>query len=135
MTRLIETAWSEQAKRQWPNTYWLCDIHGTILKPDYGHISKEFYPFAKEALQIATKSDIKLIMWTCSTPEDIEQYIKFFKENDIVFDFIGDNPDALNYPYGDYRKKPYANVMLDDKAGFDVNSWETIYLLLENHYK
>lgn len=131
---VIKQSWEDQEQRNWPATYWLVDIHGTILKPDYGNISKEFYPFAKDALQLASKSDIKLIMWTCSTPEDIEQYVKYFAENGIVFDFIGINPDAFNYPYGDYTKKAYANVMLDDKAGFCPSAWESIYQLLEKKF-
>ena len=51
--------------RNWDKTYWVFDIHGTILKPnyEYGNIPKEFYPFAKTTLQFISgmKDVVKLV--------------------------------------------------------------------------
>ena len=110
--------------RGWDKTYWVFDIHGTILKPnyEYGNIPKEFYPFAKETLQMISKmEDVVMILYTCSHPHEIEQYIECFKENDIHFDYVNENPEIPTNleGYGNYDKKLYMNVLFEDKAGFD----------------
>jgi len=129
-----------KVKRGWDKTYWYIDIHGTILKPNYqyGNIPKEFYPYAKEALQFLTKlDDVCLILYTCSHQHEIEEYIKFFKENDIIFDYTNENPEVITdlNGYGCYDKKPYMNVLFEDKAGFDAETeWEEVLNLMKNMY-
>jgi len=123
--------------RGWDKTYWVFDIHGTILKPnyEYGNIPKEFYPSAKETLQMISKmEDVVMILYTCSHPHEIEQYIEYFKDNDIKFDYINENPEiATNLEgYGNYDKKPYMNVLFEDKAGFDGDTdWIKVYEFLK----
>jgi hypothetical protein len=118
--------------RGWDKTYWVFDIHGTILKPnyEYGNIPKEFYPYAKETLQIISEmKDVVMILYTCSHPHEIEQYIEYFEENNINFDYINENPEITTNleGYGNYDKKPYMNVLFEDKAGFDGNNdWEEV---------
>ena len=58
--------------------YWFFDIHGTILKPNYqaGNTPKEYYPHAEETLQLlSTINDITMILYTCSHPHEIQEYI------------------------------------------------------------
>jgi hypothetical protein len=122
--------------RNWDKTYWVFDIHGTILKPnyEYGNIPKEFYPLAKETLQmISEMKDVVMILYTCSHPHEIEQYIEYFKENDIHFDYINENPEITTNleGYGNYDKKPYMNVLFEDKAGFNGDTdWEDVFYFL-----
>lgn len=127
-------------KRGWDKTYWFFDIHGTILKPNYqyGNIPKEFYPYAKEAMQLISKlSDVCMVLYTCSHPHEIEQYLEFFKENNIHFQYVNENPEVatdLN-GYGCYDKKPYINVLFEDKAGFDPETeWLEVLELLKEKY-
>ena len=128
--------YEHMVKRNWDKTYWAFDIHGTILKPnyEYGNIPKEFYPFAKETLQLVSKmEDVVMILYTCSHPHEIEQYIEYFEENDINFDYINENPEIPTNleGYGNYDKKPYMNVLFEDKAGFDGdNDWYSVLQLL-----
>lgn len=128
--------YEHMVKRNWDKTYWAFDIHGTILKPnyEYGNIPKEFYPFAKETLQLVSKmEDVVMILYTCSHPHEIEQYIEYFEENDIHFDYINENPEIPTNleGYGNYDKKPYMNVLFEDKAGFDGdNDWYSVLQLL-----
>lgn len=128
--------YEHMVNRNWDKTYWVFDIHGTILKPnyEYGNIPKEFYPFAKETLQkISKMEDVVMILYTCSHPHEIEQYIEYFKENDIHFDYINENPEIPTNleGYGNYDKKPYMNVLFEDKAGFDGdNDWEDVFVFL-----
>lgn len=130
-------------KRQWNKVYWFVDIHETILKPnwDADNVPHEWYPHAKEVLQIISKrKDICLILYTCSYENEIMDYLKFFMDNDIHFHYVNRNPEAENTRYGRFEEKPYMNVLLDDKAGFeaevdeqDINDWYRIEEILTNY--
>lgn len=115
----------------WEKTYWAFDVHGTILKPTFqkGVPSSEYYPFAKEALQLVTlRKDITTILFTCSHPHEIVTYIDFFRQDGIVFDYVNENPETLSGAYGNYSQKFYFNILFEDKAGFDpFTEWEMVY--------
>lgn len=123
-------------QKEWYETYWAIDIHGTILIPTFRKNSydSEFYPYAKETLQLLSdRQDIILILSTSSYPEEIEHYQKVFKENNIFFKYINENPDidSSKGNFGYYKNKFYFNVLLDDKAGFvPEEEWKEIYELL-----
>lgn len=133
----IEKAKIKAEHKGWSYTYWFFDIHETIIVPNYepGNIPKEFYPDAKETLQMISKrSDIKLHLYTCSWPNEVEQYDAYFRENDIYFDFLeSNNPEVTNEALGYYDNKPYFNVLAEDKAGFDPSHWKYIKEYLETH--
>jgi len=123
-------------ERGWDRVYYFIDLHSTVIKPNYkvGDIPTEFYPYAKEVLQHLTlNTSIVLIMYTCSHPEEILQYVEFFKKHGITFNYINENPEVETKigSYGCYDKKPYMNVLMDDKAGFNP---ETEWLDLINHF-
>lgn len=117
--------------------YWAIDIHGTILKPDYQNvgIATEFYPYAKETLQLLSlHPENKLIMFTSTRPETIEKYNEFFLENDIVFAWWNENPQVVTKPggHGYFDEKFYFNILLDDKAGFNPDvDWLYVYKYLK----
>jgi hypothetical protein len=127
-------------KRGWDKTYWFFDLHSTVIRPNYkvGNIPREFYPHAKEVLQMLTKlDDVCMSIYTCSHPHEIEEYLKYFEENDIVFDYINGNPEVQSKEggYGYYKDKPYMNVLFEDKAGFDADTeWEDVRNLLTEKY-
>ncbi len=118
-------------------TYWAFDIHGTILRPNYkiDRISKEFYPYAREVMQMISKrNDIVKILYTCSYPHEIEQYLEYFEELGIHFNYVNTNPDVVNGGYGYYKDKFYFNVLMDDKAGFDGDTdWEAMIPVLNKY--
>jgi hydroxymethylpyrimidine pyrophosphatase-like HAD family hydrolase len=136
VTKAINKFYEQKKLRNWEIGYWAFDIHGTILKPNYklGNIPSQFYPMAKETLQLISKfKDITMLLYTCSHPHEIEEYLKLFKENDINFTWVNENKDVTTniYGYGNYDKKPYMNVLFEDKAGFDAdNDWQEIYSLM-----
>ena len=126
--------------RHWDKTFWFFDIHSTILKPNYqyGNTPKDFYPMALETLQLISKlPDICMILYTCSHPHEIDEYLELFKENDIHFKYVNENPEVptdIN-GYGNYDKKPYMNVLFEDKAGFNPETeWGEVYTLLLANY-
>jgi hypothetical protein len=126
--------------RNWDKTYWFFDIHGTILKPnyEYGKIPTEFYPHALETLQfVSGLSDIVMCLYTCSHPHEIEEYLKLFKENNINFKYINENPEVKTQMdgYGCYDKKPYMNVLFEDKASFNPEvEWKEVLNYMKEKY-
>ena len=118
----------------WKKTYWAFDVHGTILKPTFmsGVGSTEFYPYAKEVLQlISRQSSIVTILYTCSYPHEIADYLEYFESHGIRFDYVNENPEICAGAYGYYDRKFYFNVLFEDKAGFDpLTEWKEVYELL-----
>lgn len=133
----IKTMFEHAEKKQWFETYWAFDIHGTISKPDYRKSTKEilYYPFAKETLQLLSERlDTIIILFTSSYPEEIKIYNEVFKSDNINFKYINENPDVSDAKgsFGYYYQKMYFNVFLEDKAGFNPEKdWEPIYNYLK----
>lgn len=123
VTRAMQKAFDLAKDRGWDKTYWAFDIHDTMIVPNYefGNIPTEFYPLAKEVMQqISKRKDVCLILYTCSHPNEIEQYLELFKANNIHFEYINKNPEVESKGYGHYEDKFYINVLFEDKAGFDA---------------
>jgi hypothetical protein len=139
VVRAIEKAYKQKEEKGWSKMYFAFDIHGTILKPNYesGNIPKDFYPFARTTLQfISGMEDVVMILYTCSHPHEIELYLEYFKLNGIRFDYVNENPEIKTNMegYGNYDKKPYMNVLFEDKCGFlGESEWGDVYHYLINH--
>ena len=138
ITRAIRNAHKQLAEKQWEVVYYAMDIHGTMIYPNFqaGVVPKDFYPHAKETLQLMSKvPQIKLILYTCSHPHEIDEYWDFFKELEIRFHHVNENPEVGNGGYGCFDKKFYTNVIFDDKAGFDPETeWLEVKALIEELY-
>lgn len=140
VTRALENFYRNKEKRNWDKGYFLFDIHGTILKPNYqyGNTPSEYYPMAKETLQLISKiDDIVMIIYTCSHLHEIKEYLDLFKSDNIHFKYVNENPEVPTDPkgYGNYDKKPYMNVLFEDKAGFNPETdWQEVYGLLLERY-
>lgn len=137
ITRAIEKAFALVKARGWEKSYWAFDVHDTIVRANYqyGNIPTEFYPKAKEVLQILSKrKDIEIILFTSSHPEEIAKYLDFFVQNGINFKFTNENPDIPSISYGCYDRKFYYNVFVEDKAGFNADEdWIKIYDILKKY--
>ena len=125
----IKNAYDRMIKMGWDRVFWAVDLHGTIIKPNYRDSSKfDFYPGAIEVLkQLSRDKTDCLILYTCSHPEELDSVVGHFMEYGISFTYVNENPEAANTAYGCYEKKPYFNILLDDKAGFEAETdWELI---------
>ena len=133
----IKSAFKVMYDRNWDKIYLFCDIHGTILEPDYGKVAKKYYPNAKKTLQYLTKNNkVKLILYTCSYEHEINEYVELFESDGIIFDYINENPEAENTRGGCFDKKSYFNILLEDKAGFIGDyDWLIVYYLIKFHSK
>ena len=132
--KAISRAFDKARSKKWNKTYWLVDVHETIINPNYNvdKIPTDFYPEAKGVLQLlSSRPDIVLILYTCSWPQEVEEYKSYFKTHGIHFDYKMKNPEVETVPgkYGYYIDKPHADVVLDDKAGFD---WQTDWTIVRN---
>jgi len=126
----IQRAFQVMQDRGWEKIYWLIDVHDVILEPDYEQdsIGGKFYPNAIKVLRMLTeRKDICTILWTCSHKHIVDQIVEKLKQEDVLFDFANENPEVEG-ELGDYSVKLYANVILDDKAGFEG---ETDWFLVE----
>lgn len=137
ITRAIDNAFQHAKVKGWSKTYWAFDIHGTILKPNHRRdvISTEFYPNAIEAMQLLSKrDDIVRILYTCSYPAEIDQYLSFFERHGIHFHYVNRNPEVADGGYGYYKEKFYFNVMFEDKSGFDGETdWTNVIETLKKY--
>lgn len=133
IVRWIETMFKHSFEKLWYETYWAIDLHGTAIYPHSRNsdVKVQYYPYAKEVLQLLTqRDDIVLIMSTSSYPDEIEIYKNQFNLDGIHFNYINENPeiDSSKGNFGHYVDKYYFNVLMDDKAGFDPTSdWYHIY--------
>jgi len=132
--KAFDSAFKRAKEKYWDYIYILIDVHGTIFKPSYLNEEKyEFYPYAKEVLQLLSKDpNIKLILWTSSTNQAALDYGVVFNKNKIYFDYLNCNPEVERQPTDpetlDLSSKYYFNVGIDDKFGFEPETdWKTIY--------
>lgn len=140
----FEDAFGRSKAKGWDRVYVMVDLHGTIFKPCYHNEEKfEYYPWAKETLQLMTKFeykydfDIMLILWTSSTSESLKAYFEKFRNDNIYFHYINENPyvvaQSSDPKSSTFVDKFYFNVGLDDKFGFDPeHDWAEIYKFLYN---
>lgn len=117
-------------KRGWKTIYWLVDVHGVII-PGSWHRENDFQfisPIAPQVLRwISHRLDQKLILWTSSYNSEVDNIIKWLNEHFITVDFVNENPLEEHTKYADFSRKPYFNILLDDKAGMDPKTdWKII---------
>lgn len=116
--------------RNWDTFYVLVDLHGVIIpgnrerKNVLSFISED----CAEVLRWFTKrKDFKLILWTSSFPDEIVEILEWLKKRHIHFDYVNENPECKNTKYADFYHKPYFNILIDDKAGFEPETdWAAI---------
>ena len=122
----IANAFRQKVERKWHTLYVMVDAHGTIIKPYHDKLA--FYEGAIEVLRwFSDRSDIKLILWTSSHQEEIQDLFTTLWGHGIEIDFVNKNPLEKNSKLACFDKKFYFNIILDDKAGFEPEiDWITI---------
>lgn len=135
ITKTVCKQYEVAKSRNWDRMYWAVDLHGTLILPNYEKMKAGdlvYYPDAMDVMRTLTaRPDIRLIMYTCSWPSEVEEYKKRFTVDGIQFDWVNENPEVAQTEYGDYSKKPYFNVLMDDKSGFEPDrDWLELKLFL-----
>ena len=92
-TQAFEASFSKKDEKGWEKIYVAVDIHDTILRASYENEEKfDYFPLAKEALQLLTcREDVCLILWTSTYKDKVEMYRNKFAEDGIRFDYTNEN--------------------------------------------
>lgn len=141
IAKAFDIAFRRMKEKKWDKIYVLIDVHDTILKGTYSKDETfEWLTGAREALVSLTNAkDICLILWTASHQDKINEYLKFFKNNDIYFDYVNCNPEVINDDLGNFELatngKLYFNIGIDDKFGFspEDGDWYIIKDIIDKH--
>ena len=131
----FKNAFLRKQEKGWEKIYVIVDIHDTILHACYEKAEDyEYFPGAKEALQImSSRDDICLILWSGSPIEILENYRARFTADGIHFEYLNENPEVANSTFQNFDKKLYFNVGIDDRFGFDPNTdWEVVIAALND---
>lgn len=73
------------------------------------------FPKVISALKEAKKEGFKLILFTAEdNSEKLDEKVKYCEERGFKPDYVNENPEVLS------TKKPYYNLLLDDRAGLDT---------------
>lgn len=109
-------------KRKWNTIYWLVDVHGVII-PGNWKLKNDLQftdDSARQVLKwISNRNDQRLILWTSSYKAATDNVCVWLSSHGIVVDYINENPEERNTEYADFSLKPYFNIAIDDKAGFN----------------
>jgi hypothetical protein len=123
--------------REWDKIYVFVDIHDTIFRSDYGKgKDSRYYPMALRTLQVMSQHPkISLGIYSSTHPKAMAEYLDIFAIDKIKFDHVNENTEEKNTTYACFDKKPYFNVLIDDKAGFDPYfDWTELYEYLINEF-
>lgn len=129
----IKRAYKQLEDKNWDKIYWAIDIHGTCLESNYK--SGEFQLINEDVIKtlrvIQSLPESVLIMWTSAYTQDLYALRAFFELHGVKFNYLGINPEVENTKTGNFHRKFYFSVLLDDKAGFDPDTdWKLIHTYL-----
>lgn len=136
----IKKSWLRNNEKNYPYWFWLIDMHGTLFANNYqkGSFGGPFFEDALGPLRFLTQhKKAKLILWTSSYGHVIDAARADLKDKGIIFDFVNENPLIPNDELCDFSKKPYFDVLIDDKAaGFDAEfDWKKIEYVLADLFE
>lgn len=105
--------------------YICTDIHDTIAMANYADEMPDVIETAMDALRKLNEfPEIVLILFSSSYHHD--EYIEHFRKYGVNFTYFNENPEICDSKTGDFSKKFFYNVLLDDKAGFELRDWEVV---------
>lgn len=130
----FDKAFERMEEKSWSHIAVAVDLHDTVFKSNYSEeLATEFYPHALESLRLMSDDPhIMMYMYTCTPPKIRQQYREFLASKGINMsthpeDVMGAMKIRANN-FQAFDTKPYFNVLLDDKAGFDPDR-DWIFLL------
>ena len=136
IAKAIIAAMNRKTERHWEKIYVIVDIHDTIVHACYDRPETfDYFPSAREALQLMTsRDDVCLILWSSTYRDKLAMYLTRFATDGIRFDYVNANPEVTNTSLSDFEAKLYYNVGIDDKFGFDPeNDWTSVLEVLSSY--
>ena len=101
------------------------DFDGTIVEDKYPRIGKPII-FAFETLKKLQDKGHRLILWTYRKGPELEEAVKFCKDNGIVFYAVNNSFPEEKFNLS-HSRKINADIFIDDRNVGGLKSWGEIY--------
>lgn len=122
----IQNAYKNARNRNWDKIYVLLDVHGTIASSTYSSDQMELYPDAVAALRVLCSfPEVRIILWTSCYEKEIVKWCTILASKGITVSAVNRSLEK-NSRTGNFSKKPYFSVLIDDKAGFRPSQWPEV---------
>lgn len=132
LDKVIQNAYVYNKKVGRKSVYLAVDIHDTIARSNYADEMPEVIETAMDALRKLNEfPEIVLILFSSSYNH--EQYISYFIHHGVRFKYFNENPEVCDTKTGDFSKKFFYNVLIDDKAGFELSDWDVVVNSITKH--
>ena len=116
----LKRTFTDYKIKGWDRIFVLLDAHGTII-PSGEHESISF--ISKDAKQVlrwmSKRPEIRLILWTSSYMWEYNRICKWLESHGIHIDYVNENPEAKDTERACFSRKPYYNICIDDRSGFE----------------
>jgi hypothetical protein len=140
LSRSIDKAFAKAIRRGWKEIYVAIDIHDTVMVGNYDNTQLPTTWCSDEIEEclkyLSGRPDVVLIIFTYSHDKELVGYLEHFKSLGINFAFANENPAIVTKPQGlgNYTKKMYFDLLLEDKAGFEPkNDWFIVSETFKQH--
>lgn len=133
--RAIREAFNRAQARNNDYLVVLVDIHDTIFEACWHNEENfKYFPYAKETLQeMSKRDDIKIVLWSSTYPQDLDMYLDKLLDDNIIVDYVNENPYDGNTDLACFDKKFYFSFGIDNAFGFEPETdWKIIYNTLNN---
>lgn len=125
-------AFEKRVKRGYDTTYWCIDIHDTLVPSTYTYPNNydlTIFPYMIKAMQLlSSMPDHKIILWSCTTEDKIQELLDALKKHNIYIDYFNENPECESNSISCFARKFYFDIGIDDKFSFDPYiDWKLIY--------
>ena len=120
----IKKTFEDKISRGWEKVYICIDLHDVVIEGKYKRHNEgaDFGPNAVRVLQqLSYRPDVVLILWSSSHDDAVAGMLEKMKLHNIEFRYVNENPECPNTHLCDFAKKFYFNILLDDKAGFEID--------------
>lgn len=124
----IKKTFEDYRSKGWDRIFVLVDVHGTLI-PSGEHENFSFIcQTAKEVLQwMSRRPEFRIILWTSSYPNEICMLCAWLSQQGVFIDYLNENPEAKDTARACFTRKPYYNIVIDDRAGFEpASDWAAI---------
>jgi hypothetical protein len=137
----IQRAFNKKDERgwdKWPKLYILIDLHDVIIEGTYTRYNekRKYHNMCEKVLKKLSENEkVCLILWTSSHNDAISDILDELSEKGIVFDYVNENPECVSTDILNVEKKPYFDLLFDDKAGFNGDEdWSVVEKCFDDYF-
>ncbi|HKK63037.1 MAG TPA: hypothetical protein VJ951_10760 [Bacteroidales bacterium] len=105
------------------------DFDGTIVEHKYPAIGKPLL-FAFETLKRLQEQQHQLILWTYRAGKELDEAVKFCKENGIEFYAVNKNYPEEEFNEATISRKIHADYYIDDRNVGGFPGWGVVWQMI-----